>query len=113
MTKHDDDQLALFEGFRPVGTKLSVSGSITTATAQPARDLHWREEVTLLVRGYIDKVEFAGGFEDVAPTRGHAFKVTEAYEVDEKTAEDLIDELRAEVQAAIDRRLGESLQEAS
>ena len=112
MTKQNDDQLALFQGFRPVGMKFSLSGAVTNATEQPTREMVWSEEVTLIVRGYVKQVGYGGTPEDPGPTLHQQVVVTSAFEIDEDDAERLIADGRKRAAEVLDRRLGETYAEA-
>lgn len=70
-------QLPLFEGQRPNGSGVRLTGKVTT----PFRGLSLDEEVTLVIKARVAKVSHDLEGESGALTRMHVLKVAEAHEL--------------------------------
>jgi hypothetical protein len=70
-------QLPLFEGHRPTGAGVRLTGKVTT----PFRALGLDEEVVLVVKATVAKVSHDRDGDAGAITRLHVLKVAEAHEL--------------------------------
>lgn len=89
-----------FEGEKPVGTELTLSGAVGRRT----RAMKIGESLVLVVEVQVTGVnhkETKGGI-----LRAHALKVQDAYELGDGRAPDLLEELHNEYQAAEDEARG-------
>lgn len=95
-TVHVFDQLPGFEGEKPVGTELTLSGAVGRRT----RAMKIGESLVLVVEVQVTGVnhkETKGGI-----LRAHALKVIDAYELGDSRAPDLLEELHQEYEQAAD-----------
>lgn len=100
------EQLPLFFGRPITETKLSLSGGITDAMAQPARVMHQMgERVVLIVVGVTDGAAQGQGEAGVVWT--NKVKLLEAYELSDKAdADRLLERARRQTADSINERTG-------
>ena len=70
-------QLPLFEGHRPNGSGVRLTGKVTT----PFRGLGLDEEVVVIIKARVSKISHDLEGESGALTRVHVLKVAEAHEL--------------------------------